>query len=245
MKLIFLAVFGVLLAAWALWQSSLPRLWKSLSARPVGHFPVWRQVRERLEELARQERIPAPGLWILPEFSPNALVLRRRGVQIALTEGLLRSLDSDELDAVLMLCLAHGESRRRSLQTALALQLMPFAKLLQTYPLPIQIFLAPWITVLLRAVSAPSATLRCDRKGTSRGEALVVAAALQKMAVLGRKIPFRGWNFALDPLFLISPLKLDGGPFWVFLTQPSVEERRQHLLKWDISTTCESPAGLP
>jgi hypothetical protein len=61
-------------------------------------------------------------------------------------------------------------------------------------------------------------------------EPLLVAAALQKAAVLGRKIPLRHWNFALDPLFLLSPLALDGGPFWVFLSQPSVEERRRALL---------------
>jgi Zn-dependent protease with chaperone function len=245
MKLIFLALFLIVLAGWVLWNASMPRLWKWLGARPVGQFPVWRQVKERLDELARQERIPVPGLWVLPEFSPNVLVLHHRGVQIALTEGLLRSLDADELDAILMLSLAHGQSRRRRLQTILALQIFPFARFLQGYPIAVQVFLAPWLTVLLRTVSTPSAVLRSDKRGTAPGEALVVAAALQKMAVLGRKIPFRRWNFALDSLFLISPLAFDGGPFWVFLSQPSIEERRRNVLSFSSSPACESSAGLP
>jgi Zn-dependent protease with chaperone function len=88
----------------------------------------------------------------------------------------------------------------------------------------------------------PSIVRSADKKAEERGDALVVAAALQKMAVLARKIPLRRWNIALDPLFLLSPLALDGGPFWVFLSQPSVEERCEALLT---GATCESAAGLP
>ncbi len=245
MKIILLCILFVCLAAWVLWHASLPRLWKWLGARPVKHFPVWRQVKERLAELSRQERVPEPSLWILPELSPNAIVVRQRGVHVALSEGLLRSLEAPELDAVLLLCLAHGRGRSRRLQTVLALQLLPFARYLQSFPLPIQVFLAPWLTILLRAVSRPASVLRSDQKGTAPGHGLAVAAALQKMAVLGRKIPFRTWSFALDPLFLISPLVLDGGPYWVFLSQPTVEERRRRILDSALGPTCESAAGLP
>lgn len=229
MKLLFIGIFLTFLAAWWLWNSSLPRLWRRLEARPASHFPVWLRARERLEQAALQDRLSRPpSLWILPEFSPNALVARKGGVvHVALTEGLIRSLDDSELDAMLGLCLAHGASRQRSVQTAVALQLYPFARLLQSYRPAVQIFLAPWITALVRLVSAPSRVFEADRRCR---DSLFVAAALQKAAVLGRKIPLRHWNFALDPLFLLSPLSLDGGPFWVFLSQPTVEERRRALL---------------
>jgi Zn-dependent protease with chaperone function len=228
-KLLFPAIIVLLLATWWLWNSSLARLWRKMEARPASHFPVWRRAKERLDHAAHQDRLRrAPHLWILPEFAPNALVVRKGGVvHVALTEGLLRSLSDDELDAVLSLCLSHGASPRRRLQTALALQLFPFARLLQGYPPAIQIFLAPWLSAALRVVSAPSKVFEADKRVR---EPLIVAAALQKAAVLGRKIPLRHWNFALDPLFLLSPLALDGGPFWVFLSQPSVEERRRALL---------------
>jgi Zn-dependent protease with chaperone function len=184
-------------------------------------------VRERLEDIARRERLSAPPrLWILPDFAPNALLARQGKVlHVALTEGLLRALDDEELDAVLALCLSHGRLRRW--QTRLALQLYPFAQLLQSYPTAVQVFLAPWLTAMVRLVSRPVRVLEADRRGS---DGLAVAAALQKMAVLGRKIPLQRWNLALDPLFLVSPLTLDGGPFWVFLSQPSVEARRLALL---------------
>ncbi|MGZ3653270.1 MAG: hypothetical protein ACXVB9_14590 [Bdellovibrionota bacterium] len=229
MKFIFPGIFLTFLAAWWLWNSSLARLWRRLGARPAAHFPVWRRARERLELVAHRERLATiPVLWVLPEFAANALIARRgRTIHIALTEGLLRALDDEELDAVLGLALAHGASPGRALQTKLALQLFPFARLLQSYPPAVQVFLAPWLTALIRLAGGPARVFEADRKTR---EALLVAAALQKMAVLGRKIPLRQWNFALDPLFLLSPLALDGGPFWVFLSQPSVEERRRALL---------------
>ena len=190
---------------------------------------MWRLAKERLEKAAELDRLRrSPTLWILPEFAPNALVARKGGVvHVALTEGLLRSLDDSELDAMLGLCLSHGATRQRRLQTAVALQLYPFARILQSYPPAVQVFLAPWITALARLVSSPSRVFEADRRGR---DSLLVAAVLQKAAVLGRKMPLRHWNFALDPLFLLSPLALDGGPFWVFLSQPTVEERRRALL---------------
>lgn len=229
MKLLFPALIAVILALWWQWNSSLARLWRRIDARPASHFPVWRRAAERLEHAAHLDRLAKPPvLWILPEFAPNAIVVRKSGViHVALTEGLLRSLDDAELDAVLSLCLAHGAAKRRRIQTAVALQLFPFARLLQAYPPAVQVFLAPWLTALVRLVSAPSKVLEADKRSR---EALLVAAALQKAAVLGRKIPLRHWNFALDPLYLLSPLALDGGPFWVFLSQPTVEERRRALL---------------
>ena len=243
MKIILLLLAAAVLASWMLWHSSVKRLWAWLGARPVGHFPVWRQVKTRLDELAHRGRVPSPQLYILPEFSPNALILKTpRGVKLALSEGLLRSLNKEELEAILMLCLAHGARPRRGLQTWLAMQLFPLARFLQTYPMPVQVILAPWLTFILRAVSPQAGVLRSDSKVSQRNEALTAAAALQKMAVLGRKIPFRQWNFALDSLFLISPLTLDGGPFWVFLSQPSIEVRRANLLG---SPACESAPSLP
>lgn len=243
MKVILILLTLAAISAWVLWHSSVKRLWTWLGARPVGHFPVWRQVKTRMEELARRERQPNPQLYILPEFSPNALILKTAsGVKLALSEGLLRSLTIEELDAILILCLAHGARPRRALQTWLSLQLFPIARILQAYPMPVQVVLSPWLTFVLRAISTQAGVLRSDSMVKQRDEALTAAAALQKMAVLGRKIPFRQWNFALDSLFLISPLTLDGSPFWIFLSQPSVEIRRANLLG---STPCESAPSLP
>jgi hypothetical protein len=51
---------------------------------------------------------------------------------------------------------------------------------------------------------------------------------------MGRKIPVRRWNMALDSFFVIAPLSLDEGPQsflnGVLPGQPSVPERRERLL---------------
>lgn len=246
MKVILLVLPLVLLVGYCALSLRLKRLWSWLGARPAGQFPVWKQVSLRLEELSRRERLPMPALWILPEFSPNALILKSRGgVEIALSEGLLRSLDAAELDAVLVLCLAHGQRSRRRVQTLLSLLLLPIARWLQGLPAAFQLLLSPSLTFLLRLASPQAGVLSCDSKVSRREEALAVAAALQKMAVLGRKIPLKQWNFALDPLFLVSPLTLDGAPFWLFLSQPSVELRRERLLGYRGGSPCESAPSLP
>ena len=245
MKMILLFSLAALLVAHVAWHARLRRLFAWLGARPVGLFPVWKQVKARLEELSRRERLPAPGLWILPEFSPNALVVRslRGDAHVALSEGLLRSLSAAELDALLVLCLAHAYSPRRRFQTFLSQQLLPLARIIQGYPAALQLLLAPTLTFLLRLANPQSAVLASDSRLRSREEALVVAAALQKIAVLGRKIPLKQWNFALDPLFIVSPLTLDGAPFWLFLSQPPVELRRERLLGG--AAPCESAPSLP
>ena len=108
MKLILPSLTLAFLALWMIWCASLPRFWRRIGARPAARFPVWRRVGERLEEISRRERVAIPPrLWILPDFAPNALLLKRgRTLQVALTEGLLRALDDEELDAVLGLCLS-------------------------------------------------------------------------------------------------------------------------------------------
>lgn len=248
MKAILLLAFLALAVLHVAWHGRLRRLFRWLGARPVGQFPVWKQVRERLGELSRRERLPEPSLWILPEFSPNALILRSpKGTHLALSEGLLRALSAEELDAVLVLCLAHASQPRRFLQTFLSLQLLPFARVLQGQPMALQLLLAPSLTFLLRAASPRKGVLAADSHVSQREEAIQVAAALQKMAVLGRKIPLKQWNFAVDPLFLISPLTLDGAPFWLFLSQPPVEVRRERLLvtRNAPAEPCERATSLP
>jgi heat shock protein HtpX len=240
----FLSAFFFVLALWGMRFSSTRRLWRQLGAQPAGHEPVWRQVSERLEAVAQHYRKPRPALLVLPEFSPNALVLRSISgkVQIGLTEGLVRVLNAQELEAVLALALTHGYRRSRVPLTCMALALLPFANVLQNYPTVVQFAIAPWISGLLRLVGGPARVLEADRLAAEKLSSLRIAAVLQKLGVLGRKVPLRHWNFALDSLFLLSPLTLDGGPFWFFLAQPPVDERRKFLLD---QLACESSPSLP
>jgi len=241
MNVYFLLLLPAVFAIYLRWVSP-GRLLQRLGARPAETTSVWRNVNQRLADVAKRHRVPSPRLWILPEFSPNALVLRPgREVQVALTEGIVRALDEDELDGVLSLCLAHGHQRGRWWQTWVGCLFYPVAQLIQGYPLPAQLLLSPVVTCLLRGTIRPSFFLKADRTAAEFQTQWRIAAVLQKLAVVGRKIPLRRWNLAVDSLFLVSPLALDGTPLWAFQAQPTVENRRRALLD---GSACESAVSL-
>lgn len=241
--LLLLLLIPLLLVAYLRWVS-VTRVLRWMEARPVDKSPVWKNVSERLALVSKRHRVPTPQLWVLPEFSPNALILRpwRRRIHLALTEGMVRALSDDELDCALSLCLSHGYQRGKKMQTRIACALFPLARLIQGYPLPAQLLLSPVFTCLLRGTIRPSQCLKADQFAASFQTQWKIAAALQKLSVMGRKIPLRRWNLAVDSLFLVSPLALDETPLWSFQAQPTVEVRRQRLLE---RPACESAASLP
>ncbi len=237
--LIAIALGFVLYLRWA----SIPRFLRWLEARAVDNHPVWTNVSMRLQQVCKQYRIPVPALMVLPEFSPNALVLRSLGgrVYLVLTEGLVRSLSGEELDAALSLALSQSYQRGRRLHTRLAMALFPLARSLQKYPLPAQILFSPIFVCFLRIITGPAAFLKADKNAAQFQGAWQIAALLQKLSVMGRKIPLRRWNLAIDSLFLVSPLSLEETPLWAFWSQPPVGVRRGKLLE---SSACESAPSL-
>lgn len=242
MSIFLLPGLAILLVIYLRWVSPR-RILRSLSARPLDQSSVQRNIRSRMATVAHRQRMRLPTLWILPEFTPNALILRpsRGRLHVALTEGLVRTLSGEELDSVLALCLTHGFQRGRVWQTWMAAFFFPITRLVQGYPLPAQFLLAPFFSLLLRMAAGPGRVFRSDLDAARHQSALSVAASLQKLSVLGTKIPLRNWNMALDSLFLVSPMALDESPFWVFLSQPSVDRRRERLLA---GLSCENSPAL-
>lgn len=228
--------FAVLFAAFALWawylfRMALPRLLERLEAGPIQSEAIWLQVQERLEAVAAAYRVPVPEIRVLPEFSPNAILLRLGSkAYIVLSEGLVRTLSGDEIDAALALCLTHVYGRGRSLHTFLALLFFPVAQLLQWTPFVMQFLLAPTLSLGLRVAARPKRVLYADKLAARQSGSASVAATLQKLAILDRKIPLERWNLAIDSLFLISPMVLESQPFFLPLLQPTVHVRRSVLL---------------
>ena len=199
-----------------------------MGARPVPPQAVWNQVRRLSEDLAYKYRIPKPRLYYLPEYTPNALVLRdSTGVPVlVLTEGLLTALNSEELEAVIALSMALVRTRGFRRSVVLALFLYPWVALLDHLPRPFWYIFAPLVTLIVRSAYRRKRVFQADQavvQATPRGRALI--AALQKIAVLARKLPMRNWNLAHDHLFIVSPLVGENFPFPFFFAQPKVSER--------------------
>lgn len=210
---------------------AVPLALRWLRASAPGADPVWRQVRECSQAVARRHRLPEPVLWVLPEFAPNVLVLRGGGkTHLCLTEGLVRVLGTEELAAILSVALYQSRQAGRTLQTWGSLAIFPLAVRVSQAPLPIRILLAPVLSAMLRSVSRSRALYQADAAAARLYTPFQVAATLQKLSVLGRKMPMKRWNLALDSLYVVAPLALDDGPQWVSLGQPSVADRREELL---------------
>lgn len=210
-----------------------------LQAGPLDKAMLWAQVKQNMELLARQQRVGSVKLMVIPDFSPNAIVFKSHGVvHVLLAEGLVRSLSAKELEAALLLCLAYGR-RKRALWTKLSFLMLPVAHLMQQLPGFLKYLFMPLFSLVIRIFVNPTWVLRADDEVAQVVGHHVVAALLQKLAVAGKKMPVRRWSLAVDHLYLLSPMLLEGTNFGLFRTQLSVAERREHLLT---SHTTTSPA---
>ena len=66
-----------------------------------------------LQRLSQKGRIPVPRMYLIPSPSPNAFATGRnpQNAAVAVTEGILRILDEDELEGVLAHELSHVRNR--------------------------------------------------------------------------------------------------------------------------------------
>lgn len=82
-----------------------PVMLRRLGARALAAHEAPR-LRNIAEGLARDLKVPAPALYVLPEGGPNAFVRRTRpGGSVAITQALLDTYTRTELEAVVAHCL--------------------------------------------------------------------------------------------------------------------------------------------
>ncbi|HKI94865.1 MAG TPA: M48 family metallopeptidase [Gemmatimonadales bacterium] len=84
--------------------------------------PEEKQLDNIVEEMAIASGLPKPKIWIVPDDDPNAFATGtdERHAHIAVTQGLLKTLDRDELQAVIAHEMAHIRNYDVKLMTLLA-----------------------------------------------------------------------------------------------------------------------------
>lgn len=106
-----LATSGAAAMAWAAWRHGDRQVLWSTRAMELINPATDEQVRlvNVASEMSIASGLPMPKLWIVPDEDLNAFATGRdpRSASIAVTEGLLESLDRDELQAVLAHEFAH------------------------------------------------------------------------------------------------------------------------------------------
>ncbi|MDR2161293.1 MAG: zinc metalloprotease HtpX [Desulfovibrio sp.] len=241
--------FALLMNVGGYWYSDtiVLRLYKarplSASEAPLLHRMV--------EELAARAGIPKPRLCLIPSEAPNAFATGRNPEHavVAVTQGIVRLLQPEELRGVLSHEISHIAHRDILIQTVagvLASVVMFLANILQWGALfgagrsgdgenrsgaaaLLLALVAPLAAALIQFAISRSREYLADAGGarlSGRPEAL--ASALRKLADYSRRIPLGGGNQATAHMFIVNPFsgRLSG----LFSTHPPVEERVRRLL---------------
>jgi heat shock protein HtpX len=203
-----------------------------------------------VRELTQQAGMPMPKLYVTPDEQPNAFATGRSPdhAAVAVTQGILRILDWNELRGVLAHEISHVGNRDiliGSVAAAIAVGITLIANFLQFSaffgggrdddgPNPIALlamaFLAPLAAGLLQMAISRSREFEADRSGARLiGDGEPLARALQKLEVGARQIPMD-----IDPAhasaFIVNPLtgrKMSFANLW--RTHPKTEDRVARL----------------
>jgi heat shock protein HtpX len=204
-----------------------------------------------VRRLATRAQIPMPRIYIIPTDTPNAFATGRnpQHAAVAVTEGIMRVLDQDELEGVLAHELSHVTNRDVLISTiaaTLAGAITYLAHMAQwaaifggrsrddeeggSNPLVMMVFaiLAPIAALLVQLAVSRSREFQADASGARlAGRTYGLAKALEKIEVASRVEPMPATP-ATAHLFIVNPLT--GQSFArLFSTHPPTEERIARL----------------
>jgi len=199
--------------------------------------------------LAQRAQIPMPRLYLIPEMQPNAFATGRspRHAAVAVTEGLLRTMNREELAGVLAHELAHVKNRdilTASVAATLAGAITVLARMLG-YALMFGsrdreegggawgglflLIVAPIAALVIQLAISRSREYAADAQAARiTGNPLGLASALRKLAALTQRVPMETAQPATASLMIASPFS-GGGLMRLFSTHPPIEDRIARL----------------
>jgi heat shock protein HtpX len=219
-----------------------------------GAQPVTREQLPRLyavmERLAAKANIPIPKLYVVPDEAPNAFATGRNPshASVAVTEGLLRIMDDDELEGVI----AHELSHVRNydiLTSSIAATIAGAITYLATMgkwamifggmgrdrdddreggglAALLMIFLAPFAAMLLQLFLSRTREYAADETGARMvGQPYGLISALEKLGAYNRQIPTTAISPSTSSLCIVKPLFGSGTLSSLFSTHPPLEDR--------------------
>lgn len=201
-----------------------------------------------VRRLASAAGLPMPRVYIMENPQPNAFATGRNPehAAVAVTTGLLNTVNREELSGVLAHELGHIKHRDTLLMTITA-TIAGAISMLANFGLYfggsrndnnvgfigslLLLILGPLAAVLVQMAISRTREYEADREGAEISRRpLALASALQKIAGVAEQVPNMPAerNPASAHLFIVNPLsgaRIDG----LFATHPSVENRVAHL----------------
>ena len=199
-----------------------------------------------VRSLAAKANVPMPRVAVIPQDAPNAFATGRdpQHAVVAATEGILKILNRDELEAVLSHELGHVTNRDILLGAIAATLAGALTHLAQMAMWTgggrrddreggggllgiLAIVFAPIAAMIVQAMISRQAEFRADETGAAlSGRPLELASALRKLEAASQRIPMDG-SPATAHLFIVNPF--GGGLARLFSTHPPTEERVARL----------------
>ncbi len=241
--------FALIMNGWAYWFSDrvVLRMYKAQEVSEAQSPELYGVV----SDLAQRARIPMPKVYVIPSPALNAFATGRNPehAAVAVTEGLLRTLDRHELSGVLAHELSHVKHRDiliGTLAATIAGAISMLANMAQwgamfggfsrdgggrggnIFVVLIVSIVAAFAAALVQMAISRSREYQADA-GAARllGDPTGLISALRKLELGAQRVPLAG-NPATAHLFIVNPLR-GGGMSKFFRTHPPVEDRIRAL----------------
>jgi heat shock protein HtpX len=214
--------------------------------REVDSGPLY----DVVAELCRDNDLPMPKVYTLPQATPNAFATGRNPEHavVAATEGILQALSRDELKGVMaheMSHVMHRDILIGSIAATIAGAIAYLAQMAQwaaifggfgrddedSNPLALiaLAIIAPLAAMLVQMAISRSREYEADRGGARLcRKPLSLANALRKLEMGNRQRPMPRVNEATAHMFIVNPLR-GGGITALFTTHPPMAERIRRL----------------
>ena len=218
---------------------------KSTKAQPIQDGE-YEEVTQIISNLIQKEKMPMPELYVINSDQPNAFATGRnpKNAKVAVTTGILKLLNRDELEGVLAHELSHVKNRDilvSSIAAMLAAAISFMSRMVfwgggnrnrNTHPAVIVIAMiaAPVASIIIRMAISRTREFGADKTGAEiSGNPLALASALEKIERYAN-VPM-DVNPAVSQLFISDPLKAFSGNSFskLFSTHPPTKERVRRL----------------
>jgi len=243
--------FGLALAInfFSYWFSDkiVLKMYGAQEVREVDHPALYSIVRS----LATRANLPMPKVYVIPGDQPNAFATGRNPEHsaVAVTEGIMRILDRDELAGVIGHELAHIKHRDILIGTiaaTIAGAISMIANMAQwamifgagrsdedegqnPIAMLVSIIVAPIAAMLIQMAISRSREYLADEEGARiAGNPRYLSSALRKLHLAAQQIPLAA-NPATAHMFIVSPLSGGGALLNLFSTHPPMEKRIARL----------------
>ncbi len=206
-----------------------------------------------VRNLALRAGIPTPRVCIVPSDTPNAFATGRneKHAVVAVTEGILRILNRDELEGVIAHEISHIKDKDiliSSIAATIAGAVVMLANMAQwaaifgfggrdendegggVFGFLLMAILAPIAATIIQMAISRSREFLADSEGAMiSGKPLGLASALDKMSRASQLMPMEA-NPSTAHMFIVNPLT-GKSLMNLFSTHPPIEERIERLRK--------------